>query len=742
MPTKCQNIEIIACIALFLAVLFCISPSSVLAALSGEAELGYVSYDQEVNGVKQLDGSSFKQRYSLRYDTSGRFAKGRLGGYKLSLGYEWSAINGKIKTPGEEDSLDHTAGHILYNGLLVIDPQELPFRFKLFSGDMTRSVFLRDSSLVNSTALISSDAAMINPGLDTAIIDGTHIKSGATLEFGVKDSMSNRYNSVFNSLPMILLDYTDEINRDLKSINPVNNRLKRLAIASLNKKDNWVQFRSTSYKDYINNQQNFDESQFLIGTVDQSMQRKWVHFSNWIKISADGSYTKRTDTSNSTESYDVNLFGIASRSKWEARTFNSFSRIIDNTGLRYDTKLPLYISGVWGTETDWRARFSTEQVKYARSASPSIAPIPDNMENMASLRVDTFKRAPFTLSQEFLIDNYNNGSDNNLTVQGTIETASTRRFSSKWGLFASYKIRSLSSDNSSSNSALNHDISARVVYKPISAFKAELIEAVTIATGTGTNFSAPSVSTGNSGLTQIGDIQLPSNGYSRYLTTARADWEPVARLRFGLIYENEAIVAENRESIYSNKYGTNLDYQLKSLMVRLNANYTTTDTGITNSSQFAMDGSATYTPNRYMDASIRYNFSHVSDFAGVKTNNVGLRQNANYYFYQVSGMARRILELNETLEYNKLNAGNNDNRLSRSLAVGARYYPLSKVYLAARIKYSLIDQPQHAEQLVYNGTIGFNFQKMQATIDYSYGDQSGTERRTEKRFEANLKKFF
>lgn len=738
MPTKCLNIEIIACIALFLAALFSVSPSAAFAALSGEAELGYVSYDREDNGVKQLDGSSFRQRYSLRYDISDRFAKGRLGGYKLSLGYEWSALNGKIKTPGEDDSFNSTAGHILYNGLIVIDPQELPFRLKLFSGDMTRSVFLRDSSLINSTTLISSDVAMINPGLDTAIIDGTHIRSGATMEFGVKNSMSNRYSSVFNSLPMIVLDYSDEINRDLKSITPVNTRLKKLAIASLNKKDNWVQFRSTRYKDYINKEQNFDEYQFLIGTVDQSMQRKWVHFSNWIQISADGSYTKRTDRSNSTESYDVNLFGIASRSKWEARTFNTFSRIIDNNGLRYDTRLPLYISGVWGTETDWRARFSNQQVKYAQSGPNS-----DNMETLASLRVNTFKRAPFTLSQEFLIDNYKNDSDNNLSIQGSIETASTRRFSSQLGLFASYKVRSVTSDNASSDSALNHDISARVVYTPISAFRAELIEAVTIATGTGTNFVAPSVSGGNSGITTLSNLQLPSNSYNRYLTTARADWEPVARLRFGLIYENEAIVAENRESIFSNKYGTNLDYQLKSLMVRLNANYTTTDTQNVDSSQFSIDGSATYTPNRYMDALIRYNFRHSSDFAGVKTNSAELKQNANYYFYQVSGIARRILELNETLEYSKLNAGNNDNRLSRSLTLGAKYYPLSRVYLAARIRYSLIDQPQHNEQLVYNGTIGFNFQKMQATIDYSYGDQSGSgNNRIEKRFEANLKKFF
>ncbi len=739
MPIKIQIIKKVAYVALFLTALFSLSPSAAVAGLSGEAELGYVNYERDVNSARQLDGSSFRQRYSLRYDVSDRLANGRLGGYRFSLGYEWSSIYGKIKAPGDDESLDHTAGHILYNGLLVLDPKELPFRFKLYSGDMTRSVFLRDTSFVRGVQL--SDAAMITPGLDTAIIDGTHIRSGARMELGVKDSMSNHYNSVFNSLPMITVDYSDEINRDLKSINPVNSRLKKLAIASLNKKDNWVQFRSTRYDDYIDSNQNFEESQFLIGTVDEAMQRKWVRFSNWIQISADSSFTKRTDSVNSSETYDVNLFGIASRSKWEARTFNSFSRIIDINGLKYDTRLPLYISGVWGMETDWRARFSSEQIKYARS-SQSAGLIPDSTENLASLRVDTFKRAPFTLAQEFLIDSFKNGSDNNLLLQGSIETASTRRFSSKFGLFASYKVRSLTSDNASSSSALSHDIAARAVYTPISAVKAELDETITLASGTGTNLSPPSVSGPNSGITQLSNIQLPSNSYSRYLTTARVDWEPAARLRLALIYENETIVAENRESIFSNRYGTNLDYTLKSLMVRLNANYTTTDTDTTSSSDFNVDGSATYTPNRYMDAQVRYNIRHSTDFAGGRTTSSDLKQNANYYFYQVSGIARRILELNETLEYTKLDAGNDDNRLSRSLAFGARYYPLNRVYLAARIKYSLIDQPQHDEQLVYNGTIGFNFQKMQATIDYSYGDQTGTERRTEKRFEANLKKFF
>lgn len=734
MPTESLNKKRIAYITLFIAAMFCALPSAALARLIGEAELGYVSYDQEVNGVKRLDGSSFTQRYSLRYDTSDRFAKGRLGGYKFSLGYEWSAINGKIKTPGEEESLDRTAGHILYDGVLIIDPQELPFRLKLFSGDVTRSVFLRDT-FVGGASLMQMDAPMIDPGLDTAIIDGTHIRSGATMEFGLKSSMNNRYNSVFNGLPMIMVDYSDEINRDLKSITPVDNRLKKLAIVSLNKKDNWVHFRSSHYEDYLNKEQSFDESQVLIGTVDKDMQRKWVHFSNWIQISADGSFLKRDDRNNNAETYNVNLFGIASRTKWEARTFNSFSRTVDNYGITYDTRLPLYISGVWGTETDWRARFSSEQTKYAQSVVTNS----DRIDNLASLRVNTFKRAPFTLSQELLIDNFKNGTDNQLSIQGSIETASTRRFSSKLGLFASYQVRSLTSDNSSTNSAFNQNISVRGVYTPTSAFKAELVEAVTLVRSAGTN-ATPSTASSNP-FAQLSNFQLPSS-YNRYLTTARADWEPAARLRFGLIYENETVVAESSESVYSNKYGTSLEYKLKSLMVRLNANYTTTDTQSTNNSDFSIDGSATYTPNRYMDALIRYNFRHSSDFAGVKTNNADLKQNANYYFYQVSGIARRILELNETLEYNKLNAGNNDNRASRSLALGARYYPLSKVYLAARIKYSLFDQPQHDEQLIYNGTIGFNYQKMQATIDYSYGNQSGSSSRIEKRFEANLKKFF
>jgi hypothetical protein len=51
-------------------------------------------------------------------------------------------------------------------------------------------------------------------------------------------------------------------------------------------------------------------------------------------------------------------------------------------------------------------------------------------------------------------------------------------------------------------------------------------------------------------------------------------------------------------------------------------------------------------------------------------------------------------------------------------------------------------EPDNVDRIIYNGSAGFNYQKIQASIDYSYGKESGTGTRMEKRFEATMKKMF
>jgi hypothetical protein len=720
----------------------CLPSLTYAGNLSGEVELGYAKYTAETNGAEAIDASSFRQRYSLIYKTQATLAGGRLGGYRLALGYEWLAFNTKIKdsgaSPATEDSLSIKSGHILYNGEIIIDPTQLPIKVRLYSRDLSRGMFQADGVVP-----LAGGEHLLSPGITTTLINGTHISTGISMDIGMKQTMTNN-DSLFARLPRFQLDYNEEIVRDLKSITPTDTKRKNLSLVSLNKKDNWFHIRSTQYDDFIHPTQNYTQTRLLLGSVDPYMQRKWTDFTNWIKMSADVQFTKTKDSTGRSEAYEANLFAIASRKSWGASSFNSFSRTVENDAIRYESRVPLYINGSWGMDTDWRLRLSADQTKHSPFRNQQFnALVIDTADYLASLRVDTFKRSLFTLSPSASLELYDNSNTGKTFVsQARIETASTRRFSSKYGLFASYGLTSVFNDfKATTSSSLSQEILGKVTYSPTSSFRMELQENVVVASGTNTNILAttvgqPQVNTNDTFLT-------PTEGYVRYQTTAGANWEPLARLRIAANIFNDVLQVTGKPIDQKSTYTGRIDYTQKTLLVRLNAAYTTTTLAGFDSSSISGGGHMSYTPNRDMDASLSYDYTLNDEPSGSTFSRATLNQQTNYYLYSRVGVTRRILVLNETLQYIKedYSRAANGSRSSKSLALGVQYFPLSKLFLAARAQYSLVE-PDNVDRIIYNGSAGFNYQKIQASIDYSYGKESGTGTRMEKRFEATMKKMF
>ncbi|WP_243689285.1 hypothetical protein [Geotalea toluenoxydans] len=403
------------------------------AAFVGEAELGYVDYRADVNGARSMDASAFRQRYSLLYSKADVLANGRLGKYRVSLGYEWAAVDSKIKEySGLQTSVESSsvsAGHILFRGDVILSPQQLPIKFRAFSHDLKRASF--------STIGYYGASNLIEPGITNSVFAGTNIESGVYAEIGLKETMSQGSSSIFAQMPRLYIDYRDNIIKDLDSLSPIDSRMKKLSFVSLNKKDNWFHVRTINYIDYLRSTNDFKETQVILGTIDQHMDRKWVDFSNWIKLSADGQFIKHTEYNDNYESYELNLFGIASRSRWEARSFNTFRRTLDLSGLTYDTKIPLYVSGYAGPDTDWRVRVSTEQSKV------SLIQDYDTSDTLVSYRINTFKREAFTLAHTGAIESYEHTDiGKTLSLDARVEVASSRRFSTKVGIIGSYNITS------------------------------------------------------------------------------------------------------------------------------------------------------------------------------------------------------------------------------------------------------------------------------------------------------------
>lgn len=739
MPIKFLNIKNITSTMLLLATVFFVAAVAE-ARLSGEAELGYAAYDAEVNGRK-TDAHSFQQRYALMYDTKGTLSDSRLGRYAFTLGYEWGSFDTRIKSPDGELNPSVSAGHLLFDGKLELNPKELPFRLNAFSHNMNRITFQADS-----VSTLSDKDRIITPNITTNLRDGLNISSGATLVVGVKNGMTNGYNAIFRELPMLMVDYRDDILRDLKSLTPQDTRLSRLAFVSLNKKDNWFHYRQTRFTDNINKKISWTESQFQLGTVNQVLHRQWIDLTNWIKVSVDGQFTKRSDQFNKKlEAYDLNLFAVATRQTWEAKTFNTFNRTVDRRGLRYETKTPLYIAGQWGAETDWRIRLSFEDKKSEELANLSF----NQRDILATLRVDTFKRSSFTLTPSISVERFEKEQGQSTAVEGSVETASTKRFSNVYGLFGGYNIRLFTNEGTVNSDFLQQTFTGRANYKPSEKIRFELEEKIVTAGGSrdgtlnGTISPRQDFGIVSSSISQRAEAVT---GFYRSVSTLKAGWNPLARLKIGFTVSEDVYKPDNGATDLMTTLANSIDYTLSTLAIASNIRYMIRSVGGAESYDITANGRAVYTPNRNMEAALHYLFSQ-GKINGTVTTNLDFRQTFKYTINAANGVVRRLLELTEEASYVK-----NDSNTAfvaatgvnsrKRITLGGKYYPTKNLFLAATGRYSLLD-PGSQNELLGNGTIGVMFPKLQATLDYSYGrrDVNG-DNRIEKRFSANIKKLF
>ena len=744
-------------------------PSSAHAGLSAEMELGYETYDAKVDGAKVVKADSFMHRYSLLYSDSRALADGRLGGYEYTLGYEWGAFDTNVKStlPAGNNDISQSRGHVLFKGDILLDPKELPLVFHAYSHDLNRMQFQRNLGTFSAASIAGTGDQLISTTMPYDILDGQRINSGATLVLGVRNGMTNGYNTIFRYFPMLWLDYQDEIVHDTKNLTPMDTRLSRFAFVSLNKRDNWFHFRSSRYNDYINPNNNWKENAFQIGTVDQNMQRMWVDFTNWIKLSVDGVWTRRDapDIINNTERYDLNLYAIATRKTWEARTYTNFSRYIENQRLNYNANLPLYITGTLGADTDWRIRVSDLERKQA-----NIGGEWENTSDMlTTLQVTTFKRSPFTLTPSASVEYYDNTlAGKTLALEGAVETASSRRFSSRYTLFGRYDVKyfTAESDAKLSSNYLTQEIEGRAGYTPSTSWNVELDQKFQTASGTnpGTNGSAITVnsdfSTNNVSSTYWRGNGLSIGNYTRSVTRLTGSWRPLPRLMVSLAVSEDALFASGQSASYITTINNSISYDIASLHFNVQNQYSMQKNASGSDSVISSGGNASYTPNRNVDGSLNYSIQRLSNNDSSASTYATLTQKFNYYVFRVNGVSRRLLEFNEQIEYienNSVNANSvllsgpmssfNTNVSTTSTAsttrftLGGRYYPIKQLYVGVSGQYFLID-PSGIKGQIYTGSLGFNASKLSLSLDYSYGTQQNGAKRVEQRLAANMKKAF
>ncbi len=743
-----RNILIAAMGTLILALL----PGTTHARLSGEAELGYVKADTEAGGAKVLDASSFYQRYSILYSTQGALYQGRMGGYDLALGYEWGSFDTSIKDPSRPNdplgnaSLSLSRGHLLYRGEFYLDPQELPLKLKVYSYDMSRITMDRDT-------LTSLGSGMTQPGLVTSLEDGTHIITGATLLLGVKSGLTNGYNAIFRHIPLVMLDYRDEINRDLKSLTPIDTRLRRLAFVSLNKRDNWFHYRTTRFEDYLNSSNSFEENQIQLGTVDQSLTRRWIDMTNWLKISADGMHTKRVakDTTTSFEEYQLNLFGIAERKAWQARTFSSYTRTKDNLGTTLERRIPLYAAGVAGQDAEWNANAYSQET----DVTPPVGRPYTTSNISGAIRATMFKRSQFTLSPSLKAEHNDSREGKLLSLEGGIETASTRRFSDVFTVAAGYDVKVFRGDGvRGSSQYTNHDATLRVGYVPGSTVRVTFLENLTAASGQNPqNYSNSQITINNgfggtvssSAAADLYDRNRNTiDGYVRSVSSADVAWIPLPRLQLTFGVSQDFLSPDNAPSDSLTTLRNTINYSTPTFTTTLENSFWLRSVGGGVDHLIESRGTIDYRPDKSLANLLQYTFSKRQDHDGTDYQYVDLVQRLTYSFYSRAGVSSKPLEISEEFNYNKtttINGGVMSEGSAKRFTLSARYYPVRFLLLGVTSRFSFIE-PEGAFEQTYEGVMALTFRKFQASLNYSYGRRNELGGIIEKRLSANVKKVF
>lgn len=759
-----------------LAVLLLLLAVSADASLTGDASLGYTNYDVRDNSGRHISANSFQQSYSLLYDTRGNIYNSRIGKYQVALGYNWSGLDTSVKGSDSSgaarlqgtENFRYYKGHVLFSGEIELDPKEIPFKFTAYSRDLNRNnIFSYETPIIANFFSQNGGHLLGIPDISSGITNGIHIDSGATLVAGVKNGMTNGYNEFLRHFPMIMIDYRDQINRDMEATTPVDNRLSRLAFVSLNKKDNWFHFRNVIYTDNINTTNNYRENQLQIGTVDHALARRWIDFTNWLQVSTDILYTKRMHKILA-EDYDdisLNLLAHARRSQWEARTYSNFERYREQNGkLTLHTTVPVFVNGVINPDVAWSARTS-----YRESHDNATA----RLESIfAGYRVDAFKRSVFNLSQHLDIESSSTEASDMLVIAAGVETASSTRFSRKISLAASYDIKnSATSKSTATSNFLEQKVILQGSYTPTNQLRIMAKQQTEFTNGNNIQFRVQVRDAETSIPQYVAPVGAatgnPGTSSYRSLTSISAAWNPAARWSAWLSVSEDIYSVEKEKTSTNTNISASFDYSAVSLKVNNYVNYYVGNAlYASDTSNFSVGSRVQYTFNRNLDSRLSFQYSRFEE-NGLVSNNYDAEQRLDYSYYSRAGMTRKLFEINEMLAYsnspfltNILYTTNNSGSISTanqfatnltnatsapgksrsSLSLGFKYYPMRQLVLSGGGRYQF-DNSISNYSLMWYSSVGMNFRLLQASLDYYQGKRQ-SDGLVEKKFTANVKKFF
>jgi len=696
--------------------------SAAVTGLGGSAELSYVQYEAKADGKKFYSGDSFAQKYALAWGASNLYRYSQPQYYKLMLGYDWISFNTNIDEGNVSREISETYGKFRYNGEIGYQPVNLPIRF---------TAYLNDDMVPRLRSGLFQ--GIIGDGFNYEIQDRNKVMSSG---FMFVFEPERAYSVGLRGLPRLHVDYREFSNKSDSSLYRFDNKTRELAVAGLNKENNWLHYRSIQYENYLNSNDNYEQQQIQIGLIDYVGRRKWSALTNWINVSADGQMTVRKNESHvdDFEEYDINFQAIATRKLWDARTFMNYNRELKNRTLTEEARIPLYVKGIWGSETSWN--FSVNENKGRQQINNG--PVATSYLNSVALGLTTFARSSFTLSPYLSVKTEKSyGSADAYEFSVGAKTSSTRRFSDVYSLTAGYDFRTRDDGTGTENSSTwSQKLYAKGRYSARHDLTVEASEQ--LETGSGSAYID------NSRLNGGSQIDNNIRDYMRSITTISAAWAPSAAMRTSINANFDFLKVQGAPNNTDFMVYHNFAYDKQNIRFQLDTRYQRRDTGtgaFINS--FTNSGSVSYMPDRYNDASLRYSYYDRSDETGNATE-LELLQRYNHYFYTKAGVLRNIATISE--EYSRTYSSQSGSAMtpgrssldSQYLLLSGRYSPTSRLSLYGSVKYQ---EERRAITMVYNAGLSADFKLLTTTVDYTMGTRD-SDKRVEKKLAANVKRSF
>lgn len=703
-------------------------------------DLGVGGSRSEVDGGSVQSQKSNYEKFSLSYNVKGVLGDRRAGHYSLMIGYDFSRIAPTIIKDGERDRSYGAiqAGKVLYRGGLVLAPGGLPFRLtaSIFDTAPPSAVSRRlDNSVLQDTYSSGGD-------VKNDMSSGTHQEIAVTLLLGIRNgSYLGAYRDYLSQVPRLMVDYKQvEVHDTASNFSLVHYVARDVAFVSLNKKDNWIHYRTHEFTDYLDRSNDRTSTQVMIGTVDHMMSRQWINLTNWIRISGDISYTEEraAHEAHPQKTYQLNLFTSTRRQGYRLDVPSTWSRVVkEGDHLSQDASLPIYFSAELNRDNSLSLTLVNN---FSRETSLNEGVLNgdklDGRSHMTSLsmRGDLFRTRPLYFRPNLSLSMTNEGETSSFGETLGLEWGNR---TSKNAFFWTLSL-GLAADQRDEETTSSRYLEENLALSLRKGLSRNLVASMTVSARHGDGNSEDAQARSNPNSETLVDPNLIDNGLdSRFSTYGLSTYLDHDGVRFdnrlGFVLESSQTPDDSTKTMQVQHILQQRSRENGSLTVTSELNFgdfVTARGGYFDFVSPAANGESVdlswmsealykYSPSRSFNLSLTGSLSGTGGGEG-GGESWRLAEKVDYRFFTVNGIVRKLAEITEEIGLEQVPQSNESRNSALYVRFEGSIYPTKYLYAKFRSEWVTLG-PSGSTQMSYDSETGLNFALLQVALSYGRG---------------------